>query len=1114
MYQHHHQQQQQQQNSYYNMPRSIDLPPPLHIQQQGYPPNYYPQGPITPFDLSYGQSMIPSNLLVSSPYFTPPPSATPRYFNAVHQHSLPQQSPSPRISQLKLRGKQGGYKKNGPYLTSMNSSTSSVDQHHSNNQKPTSVSRTIVFKNINDSVSLHQFLDAIDHGPIEYCKMFTKKIPKSLIKNENDFDGATSFQVCYLSFNNSIIANHFFSKYAENMDPLKEKLLDSKFLKIQLNDGDSTQDYIKLKTLNYILESNATRATTISFSIVHKDTKEELKDEDEEEIKQFIYHQCEKFGSVEDFKFSLVENSNGDDNNDDEEHIHGRIYGRVTAHYCSIDSGIRCFEDYLRRIHNDSQRDGNTGNKKGKRGTKFANDINQKYDLKFSHVGFSKDRCDKTTIEQPQEAIDSDNINNPIQSIPEDEESIEGPLNSSTDLKTFITSPEIERTPNGLNIDDPISPNSSDIETSPAMKSPLNSNDINEHDDDSDNTADYSILSSNAQFPMQPPQPAAFVPIIPYVSGNPLMTHSNPSLVSTHSADPVNYGNRSIYLGNLHPKTTIEEIANNVRAGGLVESINYHPEKRVCFITFVDPNVAYKFYMNHQILHQLVIHGYEIIVGWAKQQSGPLHRDIMLAVTAGASRNVYIGIPSSGCGLVLPSEDELRKDFGNFGGMEQINFIHNRECGFMNFLHIGDAINVVSCFEFDKEECLNRLMKTSRLETETEIEEFYNKYKNFKIRFAKDRCGNSPKFSFKKKITEDHFGYSHYQRRSSTNSFRNRRESSGDTTLETENFNRETIAEEAAMVFGIVHKDKEIETETEHEHEQDETMSRSTELVDVPEEADEGEDEGATTTKNNDDDEEENEQQQEEEEDELDDDDDDVSIIIGSDETASTTFNKDVKKDSMQQSQQKQQQDQNKQKQGRNRRVKQRYQKIYHVNNYSEPAFRRSSSAVSLNSHMAYNSQIPTSSTSSIGGPYMQPQPVYFLPHLSRTNSTSSFRSQQTQYLPPPSTAPTSQQQQQQQQQKQQHYMSASSQVRYLPIVPIGPSGTPTTNLSNPYSSSGSQVMAQYLAKSQYDNQMVYIMNNEQDDGVSFDYESTNGDCLFNTHTRRTAGPYRRGLKK
>ncbi|KAK6866480.1 Negative regulator of differentiation 1, partial [Candida tropicalis] len=186
------------------------------------------------------------------------------------------------------------------------------------------------------------------------------------------------------------------------------------------------------------------------------------------------------------------------------------------------------------------------------------------------------------------------------------------------------------------------------------MKSPLNSNHIDENDDDSDNTADYSILSSNAQFPMQPPQPTAFVPIIPYVSGNPLMTHSNPSLVSTHSADPVNYGNRSIYLGNLHPKTTIEEIANNVRAGGLVESINYRPEKRVCFITFVDPNVAYKFYMNHQILHQLVIHGYEIIVGWAKQQSGPLHRDIMLAVTAGASRNVYIGIPSSGCGLVLP----------------------------------------------------------------------------------------------------------------------------------------------------------------------------------------------------------------------------------------------------------------------------------------------------------------------------------------------------------------------------------------------------------------------------------------------------------------------------
>ncbi|RCK55209.1 hypothetical protein Cantr_04202 [Candida viswanathii] len=1100
MYQQQQQQQPHQQHLYYNMPKSIDLPPPLHIQQQhagyhqqqpqqGYPQGFYHQAPMTPFDITYGQSMIPSNLLVSSPYFTPPPSATPQYFNIPPPHSsqlYQQQSPSPRISQLKIRGKQGSTsqtssnsgKRGGPYLTSMNSSSSSIDQHqnHSNHQRLNSVSRTVVFKNISESVSMHQFLDAIDHGPIEYCKMFVKPIPKSMIREGSDLDGAINFQVCYLSFNNSKIASQFYSKYSDKVDVLKEKLNDSKFLKIHLNDGDSTQDYIKLKTLNYILESNATRATRISFSVTNVKGVEDAHDE----IRLFILIQCEKFGDVENLVLTL-----------DSETItpaeDGRVAGHVEVHYCSIDSAIRCFESYLRRIQNDLQKD---DAKKVKRDNKKGDDLNQKYDLRFTTVKFIKDRCDQTEIEETEETQESVDTNNLIQCIPEDEETIEGPLNSSTDLKSFITSPEIERTPNGLNIDDPISPNSSDIETSPAMKSPLNSNTNNENEDDSDNTADYSIVSSSSRFPIQPPP--TFIPIVPYVSGNPLMTHSNPSLVSTHSADPVNYGNRSIYLGNLHPKTTIEEIANNVRAGGLVESINYHQEKRVCFITFIDPNVAYKFFMNHQILHQLVIHGYEINVGWAKQQSGPLHRDIMLAVTAGASRNVYIGIPNPGSELTLPSEEELRKDFSNFGSMEQINFIHNRECGFMNFLHIADAIKVVTSFEFEKEECLRRLMKNCRLETEQEIEEFYNKYRDFKISFAKDRCGNSPKFSFKKRITEDNFGYSRYLRRGSAHS-QSRRESSVGTATETENFNRETIAEEAAMVFGIVHKDDA------DKEEQEDVANKSTELVDVPEEAEEEE-----AAKEADEDKEKAaDEDDEEEDDDDDDDDDDVSIIIGSDDTASTTFNKDVKKGSRPQYHQNNSHHHHHhhhQGQQQHYKSKPRYQKIYHVNNYSEPSFRRSSSNVSLNSYLHYNPQAPPSTASS-NGQYIQPQPVYFLPHLSRTNSASSFRSLQNQHMAAPPPPP----------QQQQYYMPPSPQVRYLPIVPIGPSGTPTTNLSNPYSSSGSQVMAQYLAKSQYDNQMVYMMNNEDDGTPSFDYDNNSNNGLY---SRRTAGPYRRGSKR
>ena len=73
--------------------------------------------------------------------------------------------------------------------------------------------------------------------------------------------------------------------------------------------------------------------------------------------------------------------------------------------------------------------------------------------------------------------------------------------------------------------------------------------------------ADYSVASFSPRFHSSFPQP-------PYLPGNSMMTNSNVSLVSLPGPDPQAFGNRSIYLGNLHPSTTIEEIANNVRAGG------------------------------------------------------------------------------------------------------------------------------------------------------------------------------------------------------------------------------------------------------------------------------------------------------------------------------------------------------------------------------------------------------------------------------------------------------------------------------------------------------------------------------------------------------------------
>ena len=66
---------------------------------------------------------------------------------------------------------------------------------------------------------------------------------------------------------------------------------------------------------------------------------------------------------------------------------------------------------------------------------------------------------------------------------------------------------------------------------------------------------------------------------------------------------------------------------------------------------------------------------------------------------------------------------------------------------------------------------------------------------------------------------------------------------------------------------------------------------------------------------------------------------------------------------------------------------------------------------------------------------------------------------------------------------------------------------SPSGQAINPYSSSGSQVMAQYLAKSQQDNMMYGMMPNN---GDTFD-NSFDDNGLY--ASRRSAGSFRRGYK-
>lgn len=183
--------------------------------------------------------------------------------------------------------------------------------------------------------------------------------------------------------------------------------------------------------------------------------------------------------------------------------------------------------------------------------------------------------------------------------------------------------------------------------------------------------------------------------------------------VATTAGGINNLGNRTIYLGNIHPETTIEEICNVVR-GGLLHHIRYIPDKHICFVTFIDPTAAASFYALSN-LQGLMIHNRRLKIGWGKH-SGALPPAIALAVSGGASRNVYIGNLDE-----TWTEDRLRQDFSEYGEIELVNTLREKSCAFVNFTNIANAIKAIEAVRSKDE------------------------YKKFKVNFGKDRCGNPPR---------------------------------------------------------------------------------------------------------------------------------------------------------------------------------------------------------------------------------------------------------------------------------------------------------------------------------------------------------------------------------
>ena len=151
----------------------------------------------------------------------------------------------------------------------------------------------------------------------------------------------------------------------------------------------------------------------------------------------------------------------------------------------------------------------------------------------------------------------------------------------------------------------------------------------------------------------------------------------------------------------------------------------------------MDPAAAFTFFQVASY-QGLTLNNRRLKIGWGKN-SGALPPTLALAVHSGATRNVYIGNIED---FETFTEDRLKKDFGEFGEIELVNFLKEkcvrdipfahdlsfeltflpiRNCAFVNYTNIANAIKAIDGVKNLPD------------------------YANLRIAHGKDRCANPPR---------------------------------------------------------------------------------------------------------------------------------------------------------------------------------------------------------------------------------------------------------------------------------------------------------------------------------------------------------------------------------
>jgi len=136
---------------------------------------------------------------------------------------------------------------------------------------------------------------------------------------------------------------------------------------------------------------------------------------------------------------------------------------------------------------------------------------------------------------------------------------------------------------------------------------------------------------------------------------------------------------KSIWLGNVDPQTSDNDLQSMVSRFGPIESVKILPAKNCAFVKFADIDAAIA---AHSALQGAILHGQHLKVGWGKPEPTP--RDDLGPPPC---RNLWLG----NIGPEV-NEEIIRSHFGQFGVIDKVRLLPAKNCAFVNFASLESAV--------------------------------------------------------------------------------------------------------------------------------------------------------------------------------------------------------------------------------------------------------------------------------------------------------------------------------------------------------------------------------------------------------------------------------------